>query len=167
MAVVLRLSRAGTHKAPFYHVVATDSRNSRDGKYIEDIGIYDPTQQPERIEAQGRPRRALAQGRRHAQPDGRDDPQAGEDGAARGEEGVGFAMRDLVLWLARELVESKEAVKVEVLERDRSTVLELSVSPDDLGRVIGRGGRTAKALRTVLDAAARREGRRAVLDILD
>jgi small subunit ribosomal protein S16 len=50
MAVVLRLSRAGTHKAPFYHVVATDSRNSRDGKYIEDIGIYDPTQQPERIE---------------------------------------------------------------------------------------------------------------------
>ncbi|HSD18458.1 MAG TPA: 30S ribosomal protein S16 [Anaeromyxobacter sp.] len=50
MAVVLRLSRAGTHKAPFYHVVATDSRNSRDGKYIEDVGIYDPTQQPERIE---------------------------------------------------------------------------------------------------------------------
>jgi small subunit ribosomal protein S16 len=50
MAVVLRLSRAGTHKAPFYHVVATDSRNARDGKYLEDVGVYDPTQQPERIE---------------------------------------------------------------------------------------------------------------------
>ncbi len=50
MAVVLRLSRAGTHKAPFYHVVATDSRNSRDGKYIEDVGVYDPTRQPERLE---------------------------------------------------------------------------------------------------------------------
>jgi small subunit ribosomal protein S16 len=50
MAVVLRLSRAGTHKAPFYHVVATDSRNARDGKYLEDVGIYDPTKQPERIE---------------------------------------------------------------------------------------------------------------------
>ncbi len=50
MAVVLRLSRAGTHKAPFYHVVATDSRSARDGKYLEDIGIYDPTQQPGRIE---------------------------------------------------------------------------------------------------------------------
>ncbi len=50
MAVVLRLSRAGTHKAPFYHVVATDSRNPRDGKYIEDVGIYDPTLRPERIE---------------------------------------------------------------------------------------------------------------------
>jgi uncharacterized protein len=76
-------------------------------------------------------------------------------------------MRDLVLWLARELVERKDAVKVETIERDRSTVFELSVDPDDLGRVIGRGGRTAKALRTVLDLAARKEGRRAVLDILD
>jgi uncharacterized protein len=76
-------------------------------------------------------------------------------------------MRDLVLWLARELVEHKDAVKVDAIERDRSTVLELMVDPEDLGRVIGRGGRTAKALRTVLDSAARRDGRRAVLDILD
>jgi small subunit ribosomal protein S16 len=50
MAVVLRLSRAGTHKAPFYHVVATDSRKPRDGNYLEDVGIYDPTQRPARIE---------------------------------------------------------------------------------------------------------------------
>lgn len=76
-------------------------------------------------------------------------------------------MRDFVLWLARELVENKDAVKVDAIERDRSTVFELTVSQDDLGRVIGRGGRTAKAFRTVLDAAARREGQRAVLDILD
>ncbi len=76
-------------------------------------------------------------------------------------------MRDLVLWLARELVEKKDEVSVEMIERDRSTVFELTVAQDDLGRVIGRGGRTAKALRTVLDAAARKEGRRAVLDILD
>jgi small subunit ribosomal protein S16 len=50
MAVVLRLSRAGTHKAPFYHVVATDSRAARDGRYIEDVGIFDPTRKPERLE---------------------------------------------------------------------------------------------------------------------
>ena len=76
-------------------------------------------------------------------------------------------MRDLVLWLARELVERKDAVKVDAIERERSTVLELTVDPDDLGRVIGRGGKTAKAFRTVLEYAARRDGRRAVLDILD
>ena len=50
MAVVLRLSRAGTHKAPFYQVVATDSRKPRDGRYLEDVGIFDPTRSPERIE---------------------------------------------------------------------------------------------------------------------
>jgi predicted RNA-binding protein YlqC (UPF0109 family) len=76
-------------------------------------------------------------------------------------------VRDLVLWLARELVDNKDAVRVDAIERDRSTVFELTVHPDDLGRVIGRGGRTAKALRAVLDSAARKEGRRAVLDILD
>lgn len=76
-------------------------------------------------------------------------------------------LRDLVLWLARELVEKKDEVSVEVIDQERSTVLELSVDQDDLGRVIGRGGRTAKALRTVLDAAGRRDGRRVVLDILD
>jgi predicted RNA-binding protein YlqC (UPF0109 family) len=76
-------------------------------------------------------------------------------------------VRDLVLWLAGELVERRDAVKVDAIERDRSTVLELSVAEDDLGRVIGRGGKTAKALRTVLDLAGRREGRRVVLDILD
>jgi uncharacterized protein len=76
-------------------------------------------------------------------------------------------MRDLVVWLAQQLVEDKAAVRVEAIERDRSTVLELTVAENDLGRVIGRGGRTAKALRTVLDIAARRQSRRAVLDILD
>lgn len=76
-------------------------------------------------------------------------------------------MRDLVQWLARQLVDDPEAVRVEAIERDRSTVFELSVAQADLGRVIGRGGKTAKALRTVLDAAARHQGRRAVLDILD
>ncbi len=50
MAVVLRLSRAGTHKAPFYHVVATDSRKPRDGKYLEDVGMYDPTRKPELLQ---------------------------------------------------------------------------------------------------------------------
>jgi predicted RNA-binding protein YlqC (UPF0109 family) len=76
-------------------------------------------------------------------------------------------MRELVLWLAQQLVDRKEAVRVEAIERERMTVFELSVAPEDLGRVIGRGGRTAKAFRTVLDVAARRESKRAVLDILD
>ena len=76
-------------------------------------------------------------------------------------------MRDLLLWLSKELVEQQDAVRVDAIERERTVVLELTVDPADLGRVIGRGGKTAKAIRTVVDAAARREGRRAVVDILD
>jgi len=76
-------------------------------------------------------------------------------------------MRDLLLWLARELVEHRDAVRVDAIERDRTVVLELAVDPAELGRVIGRGGRTAKAIRTVVDAAAKRQGRRAIVDILD
>jgi small subunit ribosomal protein S16 len=50
MAVVLRLARAGAKKMPYYHVVATDSRNPRDGKFIEAIGAYDPNLEPPKFE---------------------------------------------------------------------------------------------------------------------
>ncbi len=49
MAVVIRLARAGAKKKPYYHVVATDSRNPRDGKFIEAIGAYDPNLNPPKI----------------------------------------------------------------------------------------------------------------------
>ncbi len=49
MAVTLRLARRGAKKAPFYHVVATDSRNPRDGKFNEEVGTYDPNHEPARI----------------------------------------------------------------------------------------------------------------------
>lgn len=76
-------------------------------------------------------------------------------------------MRELVEFLARSLVEEPEQVKVTELRRDQATVLELQVAPPDLGKVIGRQGRTARALRTVLAAAAARGGRRYILDIVD
>jgi predicted RNA-binding protein YlqC (UPF0109 family) len=66
------------------------------------------------------------------------------------------------------LVSKPEAVKVEQFEEDDGTVvLELSVDDDDYGRVIGRGGRTANALRTVLKASAVREHKRVLVDIVD
>ena len=50
MAVVLRLARAGAKKKPYYHVVATDSRNPRDGKFLEAVGSYDPNQKPAKVQ---------------------------------------------------------------------------------------------------------------------
>ena len=77
-------------------------------------------------------------------------------------------MRELLDFLARSLVENPDEVEVnEVEEIDGEVVLELEVAEDDLGRVIGRGGRVANALRSVMKAAATREDKRVVVDILD
>ena len=77
-------------------------------------------------------------------------------------------MRDLLDYLARALVSEPEAVEVhEVEEVEGEVVLELEVAEDDLGRVIGRGGRVANALRMVMKAAATRAEKRVVVDILD
>jgi len=77
-------------------------------------------------------------------------------------------VRDLLEFLARSLVEKPDSVEVtEVDEIDGEVVLELEVAEDDLGRVIGRGGRVANALRSVMKAAATREEKRVVVDILD
>jgi uncharacterized protein len=77
-------------------------------------------------------------------------------------------MRELLEYLAKALVEEPDAVEVEQFEEDDGTVvLELSVADDDYGKVIGRGGRTAAALRTVVKAAAVKENRRVLVDIVD
>ena len=75
---------------------------------------------------------------------------------------------DLLEYLAKSLVDHPEAVKVEAFEEDGGAlVLELSLDDDDYGHVIGRGGRTAQALRTVVKAAGSRQDRRVLVDIVD
>ena len=77
-------------------------------------------------------------------------------------------MKELLEYLARGLVEEPDEVEVtEVEEEDGSIVLELSVAQDDYGNVIGRGGRTAAALRTVVKSAAVKDGRRVFVDIVE
>ncbi|MBA2349100.1 MAG: KH domain-containing protein [Solirubrobacterales bacterium] len=77
-------------------------------------------------------------------------------------------MRDLLEELARLLVQEPDAVQVEQFDDDDGTiVLELAVGSEDYGRIIGNRGRTANALRTVLKAAAVKDKRRVVLDIVD
>jgi len=77
-------------------------------------------------------------------------------------------VRDLLVYLAKSLVDEPDKVEVEQFEEDDGTlVLELSVAPDDYGQVIGRGGRTAQALRTVVKAAAVKDNRRVLIDIVE
>jgi len=74
---------------------------------------------------------------------------------------------ELLDYLARGLVDEPDAVRVEELEEDDALVLRLHVAPDDVGKVIGRQGRIARALRTVVRAGGAHEGRRIVLEIVD
>ena len=77
-------------------------------------------------------------------------------------------MRELLVYLAQQLVDEPEKVEVESFEEDDGTlVLELSVADDDYGKVIGRGGRTAQALRTIVKAAAVKDNRRVLVDIVE
>jgi uncharacterized protein len=77
-------------------------------------------------------------------------------------------LRDLLVYLARALVDQPDRVEVEQFEEDDGTlVLELSVADDDYGQVIGRGGRTAQALRTVIKAAAVKDNKRVLIDIVE
>ncbi|WCB93753.1 hypothetical protein DSM104299_02469 [Baekduia alba] len=77
-------------------------------------------------------------------------------------------MKDLLDYLVRQLVDHPDSVAVEQFdEEDGTVVLELSVGDDDYGRVIGKGGRTANALRTVVKAAAVKEQCRVLVDIVD
>ena len=75
--------------------------------------------------------------------------------------------RELVEYIVKSLVDEPESVEVNVIEGEKSTILELRVSPSDIGKVIGKQGRIAKALRTILSATATKSGKDASLEILD
>ncbi|MEW6623282.1 MAG: KH domain-containing protein [Bacillota bacterium] len=75
-------------------------------------------------------------------------------------------MKELVEFIAKSLVDNPEQVSVTQVEGDKSIILELRVAPDDMGKVIGKQGRIAKAIRTVLKAAATKEGKRVVVEIV-
>ncbi len=74
-------------------------------------------------------------------------------------------MQELVKVLAQALVENPDAVEVEAIEEDSRTVLKLHVAQEDMGRVIGKQGRIAKAIRTIVKSAATRENKKVTVDI--
>jgi len=76
-------------------------------------------------------------------------------------------LKDLVEYIVKKLVDNPEAVNVSEITGEQATIIELRVAPEDLGKVIGKEGRTARSLRTLVHAAATKDRRRAVLEILE
>jgi ribosomal protein S16 len=145
----MRLTRIGGRKNPIWRVVVADQRSKRDGRVIETVGHYNAQTEPSTIVLnEERVRDWLARG---AQP---------SDQVRK--------LLKLLEYLVRGLVENPDGVQIdEVEESDGTIVLELSVAEGDYGNVIGRGGRTASALRTIVKAAAVKDKRRVFVDIVD
>ncbi|MCP4665967.1 MAG: KH domain-containing protein [Deltaproteobacteria bacterium] len=76
-------------------------------------------------------------------------------------------MKDLIAYIAKALVDKPEEVAVTEIEGEQTSVIELKVAKDDLGKVIGKQGRTARAMRTILSAASTKINKRSVLEILE
>jgi len=77
-------------------------------------------------------------------------------------------MKDFVEYIAKHLVDDPDAVHVDKIESDKTTIFELSVAPDDVGKIIGKSGKTVNAIRTLLTAVSvKEEGKRAMLEVND
>ena len=108
--VKIRLKRMGMKKKPFYRVVVADERASRDGRFIDELGYYNPVSNPVELKI--------------------------------------------------------EQVQVKTVDNPESTIIELSVGPDDMGKVIGKQGRIAKSIRSVVKAATARSEKPVFVEIL-
>ena len=144
--VKMRLRRMGQKKAPFYRIIVADSRSPRDGRFIEEIGIYDPNTEPSTLKFdEEAAKKWLATG---AQPT----------------ETVGKLLK-IAEVIAKALVENPDEVVVTESVKDDETVIELSVAPADMGKVIGKQGRIAKAIRSVVKAASSKEDKKVIVEI--
>jgi len=76
-------------------------------------------------------------------------------------------MKELLLYMAKNLVDNPEAVSVTEISEEEGTVLELRVAPEDMGKVIGRQGRIAKEIRTIIKTVAQRDGVKVTVEIVD
>ena len=76
-------------------------------------------------------------------------------------------MKELIEYIAKSLVDQPDAVKVTEVEGERTSVIELSVANEDMGKIIGKQGRTVSAIRTLLNAASMKQKKRTILEIID
>ena len=172
MAVKLRLTRIGKKKQPQYRIVAADARSPRDGRFIEILGHYDPRQNPSALTVDNaKAVKWLSQG---AQPTERVAKLLEVSGAmaefkaAEGQQVSSAPTAVAVLThIVKSIVDHPESVVVDEVENDGKHRLDVRVGPGDLGRVIGRRGRTAASIRTVTRAAASKDGVELDIEFLD
>ncbi len=160
MAVRIRLTRLGRKKKPFYRIIVADSESKRDGKFLDVVGTYDPLKDPAVINIDNdKLQEWLGKG---ALPTTTVQEPDQEIIVCRT-----IVMEELIAVIARSLVDQPDAVKVTRTDEENNVILELAVAPEDLGKVIGKQGRTARALRSLLAASAAKVDKRSRLEIVE
>ncbi len=144
--VKIRLRRMGAKKAPFYRIVVADSRYPRDGRFIEEIGTYNPMT---------------------AEAEVKIDAERPEEGRCAVMECEVVDMKELLTYIVANLVSDPDAISIEEKVNGDEITYELRVAADDMGRIIGRHGRIAKEIRTLMKAAGNRENKKVSVDICD
>ena len=177
--LAIRMRRVGSKKKPYFRVVVTEAKSARESSFVENVGTYNPRSKPAVVEINkeriqhwiklgAQPSdsvrtllaKHLTQG--HVEAGGGSRAvMAEQDG------GPGSPLRAVVEVVVKTLVDHPESVKVTESVRRGMTVVELSTAPGDMGKIIGRQGRTAAAIRTLVALTAERHGVRAQLDIRD
>lgn len=176
--VVLRMSRQGSKKRPFYRIVAADKRRARDGRFIDSIGTFDPRTKAFAYDAEryehwvrswrpavrdpGQPGPSL-QGRRR---------RSGQDRqgliVTRTDDGAALDIADLVRYIAKGLVDKPDEVHVALVEERQASVVPVRGRRERFRQdIIGRGGKTARALRTLVTQVAPRSKKRILVEILE
>ena len=170
MAVKIRLKRMGSKRNPSYRIVVADSRAPRDGRQIEQIGIYNPVAKP--IELRIDEEKALQWLSNGAQPSDTVRNLFSNEGIMKkfheqkNETKQCDTMKGLIETIVTPLVDHPEDIVVTEKEEESKIVYHLKVHEDDVGKVIGKNGRIAKAIRTVVYAAKTDEKKRIYLDIM-
>jgi ribosomal protein S16 len=148
------LSRHGSKKKPFYRIVVADSSSPRDGRFIERIGFYDPLKEPVQISLDRE--KVKDWYKKGAKPTRTVENLFKKEG-----------VKELIEYIAKALVDNPDQVRVSEIQGEKTSVIELNVAKDDLGKVIGKQGRTARAMRTILSAASTKVKKRSVLEIIE
>ena len=156
MAVKIRLARHGAKKRPYYRIVVADSRSPRDGRFIEEVGRYNPCTHPHLIQFDmEKVDRWIADG---AQP---------TDRVAKLLT-IAEALAGLTDAIVRPLIDEPDALDITAAETDDGNIMvEIRVAADDAGKVIGRQGRVIKSIRTLARAAASKSGKLVDVELID
>ena len=159
--VKIRLRRMGAKKNPYYRIVVADSHFPRDGRFIEEIGTYNPLATPSEINIDmERAKYWIANG---AQPT--DTVKALLKKAEA--EGENNPMKELLTYIIQNLVDHPDEVSVTEREAGNETVFEVRVADGDMGKVIGRQGRIIKEVRILKKAVAQRKGKKVSVEVID